>query len=1023
MTSYSKRSCPIRQLSLQQDSHSAHGKPKRPLQKQKSHDATSNHLALQINNTKFSRSQTPDARPRPRNVIHQPKPKPIKLAWTDKKSLSTSSGVEEDEGDGKVQVIAKKCKEIPRPFTAKPKVEVETKSTLLYSKEELADRLKTAIKERQSRKQNLDIFLAHNVNNSSSGRPKSMIRPGLDDPRVDSNPEDCFHGDREENGRSDGQTVTVHGNTAQDSRVERHPSSVLDFDLRPTNFVPYEDIGRGRGHGSGLASSSRPNGMDPGGPNENVDQGGSTSSSATNICDSCVQNCAPPQQAAPSSVSEEPSSFLMSSAPCLHRTTNHQPSDVLKFKEIFNIEKQRPFSVRVIDDKIDIFNDDEDNDSLLLIDSDDNEDGESLTSSVDNDEPTEVPSQIAIESVKDSVETKDVRDTPTKPEKLPASVRRSMFRNSSGRQKANYINQTIKGVDGLTTRRSRLTRMSSAPSTHVTKAALRRQTTVSSQDTGGGKARNDVKRDDPRVLKDMMIPTISITEDDNFPEHHRVETPTNSPLLGEAQNNTLANKENKYADRSKLVLRKQNSMIHFSSDLDIGKPLHNEYQPLNDKNDRRDRDIEKSLTMERSPSSVIQKGNETDMPTNDENISEGNTFPHLGSKFTIQRQNSKPNKISFQSTLSNYMKNETMIKPILTNSNYDMDRPDRVKSALTLANKKKLKFSKKKFHKSLDDLSFDPGSSDSKKQNKIPNSRDVVTMVSLLSDESDVECDTPEPCPMVVHHPPTLAIMTQAQPEEGHGKHSLAPPVSTFQVCLRKPADKPVTLPVQTSASGRSYSTLYPSRRGPGFDAPSASNNSAFPVQNSRSPQVSAAFKRKQTRVKSASLCSSSKSIPDSENTSNPTQPSNEMPSESTLPSNPVSQDVKPDLYDMPNNLVITLPITSETSDSETPEQLDKNETDRKEIEGTREDLDTNGSRMRDNSGSEMDLDRPPIFRTSKEQDCWTMFQKMTKKGINVSYDTILRGMLTPTEYRLHKKCNAAALERSDSLGDNIAVN
>lgn len=145
------------------------------------------------------------------------------------------------------------------------------------------------------------------------------------------------------------------------------------------------------------------------------------------------------------------------------------------------------------------------------------------------------------------------------------------------------------------------------------------------------------------------------------------------------------------------------------------------------------------------------------------------------------------------------------------------------------------------------------------------------------------------------------------------------------------------------------------------------------------------------TKLQSFSFFHSSKSIPDSENSSNPTQPSNEMPSETTLPSKPVSQDAKPDLDDMPNNLVITLPITSETSDSETPEQLDKNETDSKETEGTREDLDTNGPRMRDNSGSEMDLDRPPIFRTSKEQDCWTMFQKMTKKGINVSYDTILR--------------------------------
>lgn len=39
-----------------------------------------------------------------------------------------------------------------------------------------------------------------------------------------------------------------------------------------------------------------------------------------------------------------------------------------------------------------------------------------------------------------------------------------------------------------------------------------------------------------------------------------------------------------------------------------------------------------------------------------------------------------------------------------------------------------------------------------------------------------------------------------------------------------------------------------------------------------------------------------------------------------------------------------------------------------------------------------------------KEKQCWDMYCKMSKKGINVSFDTILRGMLTPTEYRLRRK-------------------
>lgn len=39
----------------------------------------------------------------------------------------------------------------------------------------------------------------------------------------------------------------------------------------------------------------------------------------------------------------------------------------------------------------------------------------------------------------------------------------------------------------------------------------------------------------------------------------------------------------------------------------------------------------------------------------------------------------------------------------------------------------------------------------------------------------------------------------------------------------------------------------------------------------------------------------------------------------------------------------------------------------------------------------EFNLENSPICQTSKEMDCWNTYQKMTKKGINVSYDTILR--------------------------------
>ncbi|GAB0099709.1 hypothetical protein DMENIID0001_155960 [Sergentomyia squamirostris] len=46
----------------------------------------------------------------------------------------------------------------------------------------------------------------------------------------------------------------------------------------------------------------------------------------------------------------------------------------------------------------------------------------------------------------------------------------------------------------------------------------------------------------------------------------------------------------------------------------------------------------------------------------------------------------------------------------------------------------------------------------------------------------------------------------------------------------------------------------------------------------------------------------------------------------------------------------------------------------------------------------------PDNLKTAKERECWKLFQKMTNRGISVSYDTILRGMLTPTELRMIQK-------------------
>ena len=37
-------------------------------------------------------------------------------------------------------------------------------------------------------------------------------------------------------------------------------------------------------------------------------------------------------------------------------------------------------------------------------------------------------------------------------------------------------------------------------------------------------------------------------------------------------------------------------------------------------------------------------------------------------------------------------------------------------------------------------------------------------------------------------------------------------------------------------------------------------------------------------------------------------------------------------------------------------------------------------------------------------QECWRLYEKMKKTGLNISYDTILRGILKPSELRLLEK-------------------
>ncbi|XP_055607493.1 AF4/FMR2 family member lilli-like isoform X2 [Uranotaenia lowii] len=57
--------------------------------------------------------------------------------------------------------------------------------------------------------------------------------------------------------------------------------------------------------------------------------------------------------------------------------------------------------------------------------------------------------------------------------------------------------------------------------------------------------------------------------------------------------------------------------------------------------------------------------------------------------------------------------------------------------------------------------------------------------------------------------------------------------------------------------------------------------------------------------------------------------------------------------------------------------------------------------------------------QTPKERECYRLFQKMATKGLSVSYDTILRGMLTPTELRVLQKQRSKLEKQQESSRQN----
>ncbi|KAK4877285.1 hypothetical protein RN001_009791 [Aquatica leii] len=84
-----------------------------------------------------------------------------KQAWLEENAQSIMHAVNNDRNDE--GIVVKKCKEIKRPLTSKIVKQTLNKESILLSHQELAERLRQAWKEREKEKQNLNIFLNHNI--------------------------------------------------------------------------------------------------------------------------------------------------------------------------------------------------------------------------------------------------------------------------------------------------------------------------------------------------------------------------------------------------------------------------------------------------------------------------------------------------------------------------------------------------------------------------------------------------------------------------------------------------------------------------------------------------------------------------------------------------------------------------------------------------------------------------------------------------------------------------------------------
>ena len=161
MSAPRRSSGPIRQHSLQQPPRRQQIRRQRSAEEEKPLQIYSNPIR-----SRFCES--------PKHNIDRPK---IRIAWGEQKSKS----------DEQVEIIARQIPGKSRPPTARSlktssRPSISEKATILYTRQELAERLRLAWKQREENKSNIDIFLAHNTVEERSDSQLSTSTSGTAPP-------------------------------------------------------------------------------------------------------------------------------------------------------------------------------------------------------------------------------------------------------------------------------------------------------------------------------------------------------------------------------------------------------------------------------------------------------------------------------------------------------------------------------------------------------------------------------------------------------------------------------------------------------------------------------------------------------------------------------------------------------------------------------------------------------------------------------------------------------------------------